>query len=134
VTDRVQITLHPESAKDILADLGRMDSWCRGYTCALPVHDRAILGPHGHSGLVDAVTVFRGAINDHEEGKDPTDDALVELMRTASAACNATRNREDRLPYQIAAHLHDEIVNLRRKLKGEPPLDDTAPWPFGDRP
>ena len=56
------------------------------------------------------------------------DDELCALMRTAYAACDATR-ADGGTAYKLAAHLHDEIVNLRRKLKGEPRCRG-SPWPF----
>jgi hypothetical protein len=130
---RVHISLTPERARDLQQGLADLNCWTRGYVCALPADDRLAYGPMGISEARDINIILKGAIGDHEDGKDPVDDALIELMRTASAACNATKGRGDKVAYEVAAHLHDEIVNLRRKLKGDERLADTAPWPFGDR-
>lgn len=121
-------------AKNLQHGLSDFACWARGYVSALSPDDRLYYEPMGIGEVRDLNIILKGALNDFDEGKDPVDDALTELMRTAYAASSATRDREDKTAHAVAAHLHDEIVNLKRKLKGEQPIAGSAPWPFTDRP
>lgn len=131
----VTIRIAVDVAQNLQHGLSDIACWARGYVSALPPDDRIHYEPMGIREVRDLNIILKGALSDHEEGKDAVDDTLVGLIRIATNACEATRDKQHgEVAYQLAAYLHDEIISVRRRLKGQAPLDDAQLWPFGEQP
>jgi len=125
----VTITLPLAEAQRISLGLSDMACWSRGFNAALAPDDRE-RAPFGAWSVTEANIHLKRCIDKPESVREVVDEALVIVMRMAYAASDAARVHTDVSPHDVAAYIHDQIVNTRLRLKGQPPMADGSPWPF----
>lgn len=120
----ITIRIPLDRAQDLQDGLSDIACWARGYVCALPPDDRSIYSPIGIEEVRDLNIILKGAIKDAETGKqdEAIHAALVEAWMIAFNVGSAARAAGDSAAHSVAAYIHDEIVNLGRRLDGKPPL------------
>lgn len=134
MTKFINIRIPLDRAKDLSFGLSDLACWSRGFVTALPPDDRIHYEPMGISDLRDMNIILKGAIGDVEEGKpDPVDAALTEVMVMAYRVSDQARGSGNVLAHEVAAYIHDRIVEAKLARKGEKPLRGSAPWPFAER-
>lgn len=129
VEKMVTITLPLAEAQRISLGLSDLACWCRGFNSALAPDDTS-RSPFGAWSITEANIHFKRGIDQPESVRELVDEALTIVMRIAYATSAAARAHTDVSSHEVAAYIHDQVVNARLRLKGQPPLSSGSPWPF----